>query len=150
MDESEFEKYLKERYKNQISWYEKRSKSCKNWFRYLEIVLIICSAMTPILIVIDYISEAFTTLRWISILTSVLTVVLASLIRTFKFQEHWINYRTTVELLKKEQYYFKANANEYGTVQDKKALFVKRVENLISQAHTKWIDEYKLHLEAEE
>jgi len=150
MDESEFEKYLKERYEDQINWYEKKSTSSKNWYRFLEICLITFSALTPILIVIDFISTAFTALRWISILTSVLTVILASTLRTFKFQENWINYRTTVELLKKEKYYLNGNVGEYANVQDKKAIFVRRVESLISQAHTTWIDEYKFRLEPDE
>ena len=150
MDDSEFEKYLKERYEQQINWYEKKSSSNKKWFMYLEISLITFSAITPILIVIDFISAAFVGLRWIAVLTSVLTVILASSLRTFKFQENWVNYRTTSELLKKEQYFFKTNIGDYSRVQDKKALFVKRSESLISQAHTTWIDEYKFHLEAEE
>ena len=53
-------------------------------------------------------------------------------LKTFKFQENWVNYRTIVEALTKEKYYYDAGALEYATVEDKEQLFVERVEALIS------------------
>jgi hypothetical protein len=55
-----------------------------------------------------------------------------------KFEEKWQNYRTTCELLKKEQYYFKSRINDYKTAEFPEELFVERIESLISVEHTKW------------
>lgn len=150
MDDTEFEKYLKERYNGQTRWYEKKSVSNKRWYVSLHFVLIILSALTPLLIALDFVFSEVDTLQWVSIFTSLTVAVIASSLKTFKFQEHWVNYRTTAELLKKEQYYYEGNTKEYSKTQDKRATFVKRVENLISQAHTSWAEEYQLRVDGEE
>ena len=143
MNDNEFEQYYNERYVSQLNWYEKKSVSNKKLYRYLYLSLIIFSALTPLLIAFDFIFQEFDTFQWISIFTSVTIAVIASSLRIFKFQENWINYRTTAELLKKEQHFYRANTSGYDKVQDKRALFVKRVESLISQAHTEWIEKYQ-------
>ena len=60
-------------------------------------------------------------------------------LKTFKFQENWVNYRTIAEALKKEKHYYDAGALEYATVEDKEQLFVERVEVLISTESTSWM-----------
>jgi len=65
--------------------------------------------------------------------------ILASAVRAFKFQENWINYRTTAETLKKEIHLYRAGAGEYARVPDREALFVERVESLISRENTTWV-----------
>lgn len=149
MDESEFEKYLEERYNDQIGWYETKSADNKKKYQIFELILIIVSSLTPVLIVIDFIAETLIILRWISVITSVLTVITASLLRSFEFHEKWLNYRTTAELLKKEIYYYKANTEEYAQAEDKEALFVDRVENLISKSNKSWLEDQKRPSEAD-
>ncbi|MFX0140824.1 MAG: DUF4231 domain-containing protein [Candidatus Hodarchaeota archaeon] len=143
MEDKKFEEYWKGRYEGQIQWYEKKSARNKKRYQYLQLSLIILSALTPLLIAIDFAFKEFDILQWISIVTSVTIAILASSLRIFKFQEHWVNYRTTAELLKKEQHLFEANTSGYDKVQDKRALFVKRVEGLISVAHTEWVEKYQ-------
>ena len=150
MDENKFEEYYKERYEGQLHWYEKKSVSNKKYYRYLQLTLIILSALTPLLIAFDFVFTEFDTFQWISIFTSVTIAVIASSLRIFKFQENWVNYRTTAELLKKEQHFYRANTSGYDKAQDKQALFVKRVESLISQAHTEWVEKYQNILELPE
>ena len=61
--------------------------------------------------------------------------------KVFKFQEKWINYRTTCETLKKEWYYYKSGIYEYKESENLEELFVERVENLISRENTYWMTE---------
>ena len=61
---------------------------------------------------------------------TVLAITIAA-VKTFRFQENWINYRTVAEALKKEKHYYNAGAIEYATDKNKKQLFVERVEALI-------------------
>ncbi|MGB5912466.1 MAG: DUF4231 domain-containing protein [Promethearchaeia archaeon] len=143
MEDNKFEEYWKGRYEDQIQWYEKKSTHNKKRYQYVQFSVIIFSALTPLLIAMDFVFEAFNILKWISIFTSVAIAILVSTLRIFKFQDHWVNYRTTAELLKKEQHLYKANTGGYDKVQDKRALFVKRVESLISQAHTEWVEKYQ-------
>jgi hypothetical protein len=150
LDENEFGKYWKERYEHQINWYEKKSASNKKLYNYLHFFLIALSALTPLLIAIDFVFQETDTFQWVSIFTSVAIAIIATSLRAFKFQDNWVNYRTTAELLKKEQHFYKANTTEYAKAHDNKALFVKRVEHLISQAHTEWVEKYQNILDIEE
>jgi hypothetical protein len=65
--------------------------------------------------------------------------ILATSLKTFKFEENWINYRTTCETLKKEIHFYHAGIGEYEDSEDKEALFIKRVEALISRENTLWL-----------
>ena len=149
MDDNEFEAYLKDRYEDQIQWYENKSKYNKNWSTFLHLMLIIFAAMTPILILIDMILPFSPLFRILSIISSLLIAIITPALRYFKFHENWGNYRSVAELLKKELYYFKASINVYADAPDKKKMFVERTENLISQAHTSWVAEYKFRADPE-
>ena len=65
--------------------------------------------------------------------------IVTSSLKTFKYQENWINYRTTSETLKKEIYFYEAGIHGYENTDDKEALFVDRVESLISRENTMWV-----------
>ena len=140
MEPNEFEKYLSERYKSEVDWYDKKSAFYKNWYRNFQFVLIILSSITPVLIGLNQKENTeFNLFFWSAIIISLLVAVITSLMKVFKFQENWINYRTTCETLKKEIYLYNAGIQEYGRTKDKPALFVERVESLISRENTLWL-----------
>ncbi len=140
MDKNEFKKYLKERYNDQIDWYNKKSIRNHKIYSTFQLTLIILSSLTPILILITLGFPDYYYLQWIPIIISIIVAILASALKTFKFEEKWINYRTTCETLKKEIHLYHAQANQYSNASDKEALFVDRVEHLISSENTLWID----------
>ena len=78
-----------------------------------------------------------------------LVAIVASALKTFKFQENWINYRTTCETLKKEIHFYEAGIGEYANAEDKEVLFVERVENLISRENTLWLSVHKEQIKRE-
>ena len=61
----------------------------------------------------------------LSLVRSVLVAILATSLKTFKFEEHWLNDRTTCETLKKEIHFSDAGIDEYKDSQDKEAVFVR-------------------------
>lgn len=132
MNSQDFGKYLKERYYPQIDWYDKKAEQNKHKYIVLQWSIIIFSAITPIIIALDLVKP-------IPIIISSIVAILTTGIKTFKFQENWINYRTTCETLKKEIYFYNAGTNEYANVKDKEAKFVERVESLISRENTFWL-----------
>ena len=90
--------------------------------------------------------------KW-EFITVILSVVLASTtaaVKTFKFQENWLNYRTVAEALKKEKHYYNAGAIEYATTENKKQLFVERVEALISRENSLWMVVHRKNSDKEE
>ena len=69
----------------------------------------------------------------------VLLAVFTAMTSLYKYQENWINYRTTCETLRKEIHFYRAGSGDYRDSEDREALFVERVESLISRENTMWL-----------
>jgi len=133
MNSKEFEEYLNNRYYKEIEWYDKKAARNNYAYKILEFTLIVLSAIMPVLIVIGG-----GLLEW-ALLISVLIAIETSVLKVFKFYENWINYRTTCETLRKELHYYRAKIDDYRDAEDPEAMFVNRVEALISREHSLWL-----------
>lgn len=134
MNKEEFERYRKDRYEKQVAWYDSKANWNHNAHQVFQWMTIILASVTPILIVVGG-----GWIKWLAVGVAVLVAVSTGALRAFKYQENWINYRTTCETLKKEIYFFEGGIQGYGTAQDKQSLFVERVEALISRENTLWL-----------
>ena len=134
MDKEAFDNYLKERYNDQMEWYASKARFNKSRYQNIQILIIIFSVITPVLIGFNY--EIF---RYISIILTILIAIFSGALKLYKYNENWMNYRTTRENLKKEKYYYDFKINEYSLVNDPEELFVKRVEGLISRENIYWV-----------
>ena len=143
MNKEEFEKYRKERYQDQIDWYDRKASSNQSRYSKLQWILIIFSALTPVLIAIDFGLEEYSFLKWTAVITAVIVSISAGVLRIFKYHDNWITYRTTSETLKKEIYLYQAGIGDYANAKDKESVFVQRVESLISQENTLWLTVFK-------
>ncbi|MEW6608769.1 MAG: DUF4231 domain-containing protein [bacterium] len=136
MNSGKFQEYLKERYENQIAWYDQKAIWNQKRYKIFQWSVIVLSAITPILVVIAVGGEWQ---RWTAVVVSALVAIGTTALKTFKYQENWINYRTTCETLRKEIYYYQAGIQGYEDSEDREALFIERVESLISRENTLWI-----------
>jgi len=134
MEEKEFEKYLEKRYYPGIKWYDKKAVLNQQVYKIFQWVIIILAAVTPVFVAL---SEDLG--KSIPIVLSSLVAIGSASLKTFKYQENWINYRTTCETLRKEIHYFNAKIADYSDSADPMALFVERVETLISRENTLWL-----------
>jgi hypothetical protein len=134
MDTGKFDEYVASRYLAEISWYDKRAgfnKYCYVIFQWAAIVL---SAVIPAL------TLALPSDRKLSpAILGVFLAIITAALKTFKLQENWINYRTIAETLKKEKHFYDAGIGDYRNVDDPQALFIERVETLISRENSLWI-----------
>ncbi len=76
-----------------------------------------------------------------NIVISILGLVVAfctGLLSLNKYQENWVNYRTTAEDLKKEKYMFITQSPPYQYEEDSFQILVQRVESLISKENSGW------------
>jgi hypothetical protein len=128
MNKNDFEQYLKDRYYNQIKWYDKKAIYNKNVYKGLQTVVAVLSVVTLILLLAE---EEW--LRWLAIISSTIVAIGTTLLSTFKYQEKWINYRTICETLRKEKHYYDAKLYDYRDAEDPEALFVRKAEDLISR-----------------
>ena len=74
----------------------------------------------------------------------VLIAVIEGLQQLNQYHASWTNYRSTGESLKHEKYLYLAKAGLYRAADNSQLLLAERVETLISQEGSKWLN---LHIE---
>lgn len=137
MDKKDFEDYLKNRYNDQLNYYEKASAKNKKKYKNFQWILIILSTLTTILAALPR-SDKFD-MQYLVVATSGLVAILTSGLKTFQYQELWVNYRSTIEQLKPEIYYYNFNVGDYAQEGiDKESIFVSRVEQILNKEHDVW------------
>lgn len=141
MDKTEFENYIENRYDIEVEWYSKKAIQNKKRYEILQVMIIIFTIITPVVIVLELTFNH--ELAYISLIFSVIVAISTSFLRTFKYHDNWINYRNVCETLKKEIHLYSAHADEYSNAIDPESLFVKRVESLISRENTLWVSTYQ-------
>ncbi|NNE65238.1 MAG: DUF4231 domain-containing protein [Pyrinomonadaceae bacterium] len=142
MDEEAFKKYLKDRYEDQMNWYSKKASINKSRYQILQWSVIILSAIVPVMVAL----EATDKVPGIWVLTIIVSILLAigtAGVKTFKFQENWINFRSTAEKLIQEKIFYDGRIGDYGNTDNRESLFVERVEALISGEGATWVSTQK-------
>lgn len=129
------ETYLKERLEDQIVWYDRKSLYNQRWFKRLQVASIFGSASIPFLT--GYITETTLALKLTVGALGLAVALTTAILGLYKFQENWLEYRTTCESLKHEKYRFLTRSEPYNR-RNPFRLLVDRVENLISQENTAW------------
>lgn len=127
--------YIKERLDDQIDWYSQKSKRSQNWFKTLRIIEILAAATIPFLA--GYTTDTTPELKVIIGLLGVVIAFVAGIISLSKFQEIWIEYRTTSETLKHHKYLYLTKSTPYDADDAFQAL-VQTVEALISKENSNW------------
>jgi len=129
------EEYLIERLENQINWYNDNSTFNKRCYQLLKTLEIILAAITPF--VVAFVENDTNCLKIIAGLMSITIGIVASILIAFKFQDKWIQYRTTCENLRHEKYLFITKSGIY-TENTNFNVFVERVEFIISKENSDW------------
>jgi hypothetical protein len=148
MDQDAFSQYVTDRYEDQIGWYDRKAARDQTIYRWMQWTLIVLAAITPILIEFKPPPLGAGWIQWAT-LTSAVVAILTAGLKTFKYQENWINYRTTCEALRKERHFYDAGLGDYRTADDRESLFVERVESLISREATMWVTMHKAETKSE-
>lgn len=134
----EFDKYIVDRFGDQLKWYSDKSSINKKWYHGYQIAIAILSALTTVTVALGMHESDGNAWHIVSLVASAAVATLAGLQKALRFHENWVEYRTTAEQLKKERYYYEFRCDEYSTAESADKLFVKRVEALISRQHTLW------------
>jgi hypothetical protein len=139
MDEKD---YIEQRLVDQMDWYDKKSMWNQNWHKRLKVTEIGIAASIPFWVgAMELVGEASAwsdLFKVVVALLGVLIAVVSGVPGIYKFQENWMTYRTTCEMLKHEKFFYETECGPYKEVTDKLCLLVQRVEMLISQENTNW------------
>lgn len=131
IDQSVFDNYLKERFEKEVNWYDTKSLHNAKWAKIYQVVIIILSVLTPVLAASD--------LKWQTLISSVLLSIAVGILKYYRFEELWQNYRTTCETIKKEKILFDTRISPYDKSDDPMKMFITRVESMISKENTAWV-----------
>lgn len=129
------EAYLKERLQDQIDWYDRTSVKNQKWFKRLQVAAILASATIPFLS--GYITGTTVLLKLSVGFLGLSVAAMTAILGLYKFQENWLEFRTTCESLKHEKYLFLTKSEPYDQ-EEPFSLLVERVESLISKENTAW------------
>lgn len=132
------DEYIEQRLQYQIEWYDNESMENQHAFKRLRKAEIIAAALIPFTSGLAAIFSKATVV--FSVLTGLLGVciaVMSGILSLGQHQEHWIEYRTTCESLKKEKFMFQTGTEPYDG-DDAFQLLVQRVETLVSKENTNW------------
>ena len=131
--------YLKDRVDDQISWYDKKSRINKNWYRRLRFISITIALAIPILTSLigsDKIREDV--LKTIIAVSGALIGLIEGLMGLNKYHDLWTTYRSTAEGLKYHRFLFAAGAAPYD-VPNAFPLFVQNAEALMASERANWL-----------
>lgn len=139
MEEKE---YIEQRLDDQIQWYDNKSGRSQKWYKRLRIVEIICAASIPFLFgLAELVGNAWfwaDIFRGLAALVGVFVAISSGILGLYKFQDNWMAYRTTCEMLRHEKYFYQTRCGPYKNAKVPFSTLVSRVENLISQENTNW------------
>lgn len=146
MDQQNFDEYLENRYKKQMEYYSKASAKNQQKYKRFQWILIVLSATTPVLAALTgrsfKINDSFTLhldLQMFVIIISAIVAILTTGLKTFNYQELWVSYRSTYEMLKPEIYYYNFKVGPYSPSGiDRESMFVSRVEGILDSEHKSW------------
>ena len=145
MDKAAFDDYVENRYKKQMEYYGQATAQNQGKYKRFQWILIILSAITPVLAALSGRSVMFNgsnynlDLQIFVIVVSAIVAILTTGLKTFGYQELWANYRSTYEKLKPEFYYYNFSIGPYGDKGiNKESLFVTRVEAILDTEHNQW------------
>lgn len=122
------------RIRDQIEWYDRKSRHNQRWFKRLKICQIVTAAAIPVM-------AGAEAPYWLVGGAGALIVVLEGLQQLQQYQQNWAAYRATCERLKHEQFLFAAQAGPYAASPSPEALLAERVEGLVSQEHAAWVSQ---------
>jgi hypothetical protein len=136
------DEYLEQRVEDQIKYYEQAASREKRRHVWIQSFVIVFGATVPVMVNLPEWTYGWFDLsvfgRISATLLSLAVAILAGLANFRKFEDLWLAYRMTEELLKRERYLYLTNSEDYSESETAFPLFVDRVEQLISVEHSRF------------
>jgi len=136
---------LRENVANRAFWYKKHARTAKIWYRTIFISILLLNGLTVYLSSLCDFSgfqEFWLSDKSIYALISILVNILLSISGCFHFKERWIQYRRSLEFIKRECTLYLASTGEYHLPRkkqkEKNRLFTKNIERICAAEAKAW------------
>lgn len=123
--------YLKYRFKKTRKYCKKRVKQSMYGFYVLQAIIIIISAIIPIINLTNTTNGMDIYVRIASSVIAALIVIITGFLQLFKLYEKWILFMSTVDSLEYEYQLYVHGVLYYSTSNDPDKLFVQKIESII-------------------
>jgi len=138
MTDNDFNIYRDGRYERATKYYDGRANKNRRWHRFSSIYIVVTSiAIAPLLS-----ANPFEVGNELALYLSPTIAILTGIAAHFRFHESWLSYRSTWDSLQHELPWRNAEVAHYKGSEDRNALFVERVESLISQEGDDWLNRH--------
>jgi hypothetical protein len=126
------------RLNDQLNWYDRKSGSNQKRYKSIKAVQLVLAGSIP---VVSLVGASWS--LWITAILGASVALLEGLQQLGKYDQLWIDYRSTAEQLKHEKYLFLAGSGPYRDLETKDALrlLAERVEERVSTEHAKWVSD---------
>jgi hypothetical protein len=139
---TEIQNYLKDRYHEQLKWYDNKANINKKVFMNYQNTIIILGAAIPIISVVLSIVSYDKVATIIASCISAIIAIIAAKDKLNQPMSNWYSYRSIAENLRKEQYFFTFLIGPYKGLKLREAeeMFVERVEMTIASDISRFIN----------
>jgi hypothetical protein len=133
-----FDEFYNDFFQKQFDWYDNRALRNKWIYISLRVMVLILAVSIPVSV--SFIPQVASTQYMINAITimSLLLLILESILSLLNPHENWMNYRSTAEAMRREEQSFKTLTGDYEDATDPEALFVERINSLVSKEHRVW------------
>jgi hypothetical protein len=144
MEKFSFEDYLEKRYQDQLKYYSSAARKNQDKYNKFQWSIIILSTITTIMAALPEALMLFKSIKiefkYLIVITSGLVTILTAGLKTFKYEELWVNYRKTAEKLKPHFFLYHMNIGKYGeSAANKETVFVETIEEILNKEQTDWL-----------
>jgi uncharacterized protein DUF4231 len=130
--------YLSDRVDDQINWYSKKSKFNQNRYKLLKTIMILVSVTIPFLA--GLIKGESDILKIAVGVGGILIAGIEGILSLYKYQDLWLQYRLTAEMLGREKILFITEAGQYENNPNAFKLFVKQAESIMGSENQAWLE----------
>ena len=127
--------YLDERLIGQLKWYDAKSAYNKKCYRICQLTQLVMATLITLSGI--FAPKEYPWMYFVIPVLGAIIAIVSGVLGLFKFQENWVDYRTTTESLRHEKYLFLTKSEPYHN-DNPLQLLVSRVETLISKENTNW------------
>jgi hypothetical protein len=130
--------YIKERFQKQFDWLSEKAEKNQRKYRILRVITLFCAISLPFLT--GYASDE----RWyLKVIIGFLGIIIAfseGLLSLYKYQDNWITYRNTVNVLGREKVMYDTMSGVYFKLSPEDAFhtFVNNIESILANENSLW------------
>lgn len=137
----EIQEYIKNRLETQIEWYDKKAIHCRKYHENISVYCIIGTALSALLASISTSNPCYN--KVLSIFAAIIAfsvTVFLSIDKLKKYQELHLQYRSTCEKLRQEEFLYLTKVAVYKDHDNptNDELFVERCESIMTTENGNW------------